>query len=100
MRYTNGYMIDHIAFLRKLLTCFTDVNVMRGAILGFNHNLILRKIQRKLKSNWKEKTQSRLRLSTTLLVDPAKKEEFQIALQNKFQVPKDPPEDTTVEGKW
>ena len=102
-RHPNGInenQIDHIAYSRKFRRCFTDVKVMRGATVGSDHNLLLGKIKLKLKRNWKDKTQSRQKFNTTLLKDPAKKEEFQIALQNRFQVLEDLPEDTTVEEKW
>ena len=102
-RHPNGInenQIDHIAYSRKFRRCFTDVKVMRGATVGSDHNLLLGKIKLKLKRNWKDKTQNRQKFNTTLLKNPAKKEEFQIALQNRFQVLEDLPEDTTVEEKW
>ena len=102
-RHPNGIhenQIDHFAYSRKFRRCFTDVRVMKGATVGSDHNLVVGKVKLKLKKNWKDKTKSRQKFNTTLLKNPAKKEEFQITLQNRFQVLEDLPEDTPVEDKW
>ena len=67
---------------------------MKGATVGSDHNLVVGKVKLKLKKNWKDKTKSRQKFNTTLLKNPAKKEEFQITLQNRFQALEDLPEDT------
>ena len=102
-RHPNGLhenQIDHIAYSRKFRRCFSDVRVMKGATVGSDHNLVVAKLKLRLKKDWKGKTETRQKFNTTLLKNLAKKEEFQIALSNRFQVLENLPEDATVEEKW
>ena len=102
-RHPNGThenQIDHIAYSRKFRRCIADVRVMKGATVGSDHNLVVGKVKLKLKKNWKEKTKSRQKFNTAVLKNPAKQEEFKLALSNRFQVLENLPDDSTVEEKW
>ena len=102
-KHPNGTVenqIDHIAYSRKFRRCISDVRVKKGATVGSDHYLVVGSLKLKLKKNWTERPQGRERFDTTLLKDPAKKNEFQLTLSNRFQALADLPDEPSVEDIW
>ena len=78
--------IDHIIYSRRFRRCISDVRVGRGATVGSAQYLVVGSLKLKLKKNWAERPQGRERFNTTLLKDPAKRNEFQFTLQTGFRL--------------
>ena len=76
------------------------MRVKKGATVGSDHYLVVGSLKLKLKKIWTERPQGRERFDTTLLKDPAKKNEFQLTLSNRFQALVDLPDEPSVEDIW
>jgi len=74
-----------------------DVRVRLGADVASDHHLLIAQLKLKLRRNWTEPTNQRLRYNTTLLKDTNKREEFNIALSNRFQVLQQLLEEETID---
>ena len=98
---TTENQIDHVCISRKFKGSLQDVRVMRGADAYTDHHLVVARIKLKLKRNWTGRKSGRCRFDTGLLKDQVKKEEFKIALKNRFQVLQGlQEEDESVDAKW
>ena len=77
--------IDHVCIGRKFRRSLQDVRVMRGADVASDHQLVVAKLKMKLKRNGNGDVCQRLKYNTTILEDVEKKNEYSIALTNRFQ---------------
>ena len=83
--------IDHIAINQKWRRSMKDVKAIRGADVGSDHNLVLCKLQLKLKKVDKKPS---LRLfDSSKLKDAAVKSSFVLELSNRFGLLENLPED-------
>jgi hypothetical protein len=81
-----------------------DVRVARGADVGSDQHLVVIKLRLKLKRN-ANKEQPRVRYDITTLSNPQTREEFQLALRNRFDILAEPLEPEAVvqspaENSW
>ena len=99
--------IDHICISKKFRRSLLDVRTKRGADCNSDHNLVIAKIQLKLKS-MKNENSSREKYNLNKLVNPDVNNEFTLKLTNKFAIltevadlHNDTDDDTeTVETVW
>ncbi|XP_028649227.2 LOW QUALITY PROTEIN: uncharacterized protein LOC114645554 [Erpetoichthys calabaricus] len=80
------YQIDHICICKKFRRSLQDVRVRRGADVASDHHLVVASMQLKLKKNWKETTQCRVKYDVSRLKISSVREEFRLQLKNKFEV--------------
>ncbi|KAH9580648.1 hypothetical protein MS3_00009236 [Schistosoma haematobium] len=73
-----------------------------GADMTPDHHLVIAKMKLKLKKRWTTSKTALQRFNTAFLRDTDKLNEFNIALNNRFQASQDilKEEETTMEGKW
>ena len=84
--------IDHICINRKLRRSLQDVRVRRGADVASDHHLLVSHVKVKLRRDFfflDKRTTDQARYDVTLLKDSNKLEEFNIKLQNRFDVLQD-----------
>ncbi|XP_059162117.1 uncharacterized protein LOC131945132 [Physella acuta] len=85
--------IDHIAINKKWRRSMRDVKAIRGADVGSDHNLVLCKLQLKLK-RVDRKVNHQL-FDSAKLKDPTIKANFAIELKNRFSLLENLPEEDT-----
>ena len=83
--------IDHIAISRKWRRSMTDVRAIRGADAGSDHNLVLCKLQLKLRSSGKKNKQQLF--DSNKLKDLNVKTQFNLTLKNRFDILESTPAD-------
>ena len=76
-------ILDYVLINTRFRSSLKDVRVMRGPDCGFDHYLVQAKVQLKLQRA-KRTSPPPVRLEWRLLMDPTCKQEFQIALSNRF----------------
>lgn len=93
--------IDHVCINRKFRRSLQDVRARRGADVASDHQLVVSKVQLKLRRDTSRQKNRRPRYDVTLLRDPSKCQEFNIKLQNRFEVLQDLlVEEESVQGRW
>ena len=96
--------IDHICINKKFRRSLQDVRAKRGADVASDHHLVVAKLKLKLKRNPVADSQTkREKYNINAFKDPKIREEFSIALKNKFEVLQDmneEGEEDTVPGRW
>ena len=97
-----GNQIDHICISKKFRRSLQDVRVRRGADVASDHHLLVARVKLKLKRNWAVELNQRKKFNTILLRDPTKRQEFKLALANKFQVLQEiiDEEEATIDKEW
>ena len=83
--------IDHIAINKKWRRSMRDVKAVRGADVGSDHNLVLCKLQLKLKRV--NRKASHQLFDSVKLKDPTIKANFALELQNRFSLLENLPEE-------
>ena len=78
--------IDHICINKKFRRSMLDVKARRGADVASDHHLVVSKVKLKLKKNWTDVERRKPRYNVNYLKDRATKEQYGIALSNRFQV--------------
>ena len=73
---------------------------MRGADVGSDHHLILAKLRLKLKHYRSDNKNVRLKFQVSVLKDPQKREEFKLALNNRYQPLQDLPDYEDINANW
>jgi len=89
----NRSQIDHIMINGKWRHSLQDVQAMRHADVGSDHNLVVAKVLLKLRKA-AIGTDTKRRFDVQKLKNPRVREEFNIALQNRFSVLQDEPDVT------
>lgn len=77
--------IDHIAVSRRHRRSLLDVRVKRGADVASDHHVLSVKMQLKLR-NYPTTTMGRQKLAIELLKDENKKEQFEVEVNNRYEV--------------
>lgn len=90
--------IDHVCITCKFRRSLQDVCTRRGAGAGSDHHLVVAHLKLKLKKTWTGEAGQRQKYNTSLLKEPAKSEEFKLALNNKFQVLQELLEEKIIES--
>lgn len=80
--------IDHIVINSKWKRSLQDVRVMRNADVGSDHNLLVAKLTLKLRKTKIGSSRNR-RFDVGMLTDPALKQQYNLALKNRFSILKD-----------
>ena len=92
--------IDHVCINKKFRRSLQDVRARRGADIASDHHLIVSKIKLKLKKDNSRQNKT-TRYDTSLLKNTPVRDEFNIKLQNRFQVLQDMVVwDESAEGRW
>ena len=91
--------IDHFCISCKFRRSLRDVRVMRGADVASDHHLLLAKVKLKLRKFESREGSRRLKFQVNLLQDTHRKQEFELALKNRFQLLQDL-EETDIEEHW
>jgi len=76
--------IDHVAVRQRWRGSLQDVRAKRGADIGSDHHLVVAKLKMRLAAR-KKKPCGRIRFNVGQLKFKEKREEFQLALHNRFQ---------------
>ena len=94
--------IDHSCINRKFRKSLQDVRVRRGADVASDHHLLVSHvIKTQSEERFSGQKNERPRYDVTLLKDSNKLEEFNIKLQNRFEVLQDlMVEEESIEGRW
>ena len=94
--------IDHICISKKFRRSLQDVRVKRGADVGSDHHLVVANLKLKLKKNQTPDMPRRMKYNVSLLKDPRIREEFRLALRNKYEALQEFNEDeeTSVLNSW
>ena len=93
--------IDHVCISRRFRRSLQDVRVKRGADVASDHHLLVAKLKLKLKRNTVTGMPARReRYDVSTLKDPNKKEEFIIALKNKFEILQELHEEDNIPNGW
>ena len=93
--------IDHVCISRRFRRSLQDVRVKRGADVASDHHLLVAKLKLKLKRNTVTGMPARReRYDVSALKDPKKKEEFIIALKNKFEILQELHEEDNIPNGW
>ena len=92
--------IDHVCITRKFRRSLQDVCAKRGADAASDHHLVVARLKLKLKRTWTGEAGRRQKYNTTLFKEQAKREEFKLALSNKFQVLQETLEEGTINERW
>jgi CRISPR/Cas system CSM-associated protein Csm2 small subunit len=99
-RHPSGHdsaMLDYILISSRFRSSLKDVRAMRGPDCGTDHYLVRAKLQLRLKRA-KPKASPPAKPNWACLRDPALRQEFQIALSNKFST-LEPSDDVDTEEK-
>ena len=91
--------IDHMAISQRWRRTLMDVRTYRGADIGSDHFLVIGKLRVKIKAVKKTLDQRNPKFDLGKLKIAGKKEEFTIALRNKFEALANLEEDS-LEDKW
>ena len=93
--------IDHICVSRKFRRSLLDVRSYRGADANSDHQLVIGKLQFKLKKIENDKN-NRIKYNTDALKDEQVRNQFQITLRNKFEIlaQEDHPAVTDINDDW
>ena len=93
--------IDHICISRKFRRSLLDVRSYRGADADSDHQLVIGKLQFKLKKIENEKN-SRIKYNTDALKDEQIRNQFQITFRNRFEmlVNEDQSENNDINDDW
>ena len=91
--------IDHICVNKKFRRSIRDVRVYRGADVASDHHLLISTIRLKLKQR-QGIVNHRCRYNVEFLREPSSREEFNVAVKNRFQVLETLGEDSSVEETW
>ncbi len=91
--------IDHVCINRRFRRSLQDVRVKRGADAASDHHLVIAKLQLKLK-RYANKTSVGERYNVTMFRDPATREEYHLALSNRFAALQETSEDLNLEEQW
>ncbi|VDO80600.1 unnamed protein product [Schistosoma curassoni] len=101
--HTTKNQIDHICISKKYTSSMEDVRTRGGAdIASDHHQLVVAKLKLKLKNQWTTGKASLQRFNTPFLRHIDKLNQFNRALDNKFQASQDllKEEKTNVEDNW
>ena len=93
--------IDHICIGKKFRRSWKDVRVMRGADVSSDHHLVLSLVRLRLKK-FTTNSHSRTKYNVKLLEDENIQREYQVGIQNRFQLLQQLMEDeeTDVTTHW
>lgn len=92
--------IDHIIVRQRWRSSLQDVRVKRGADIGSDHHLVVAKLKMKLSAKKKQQS-TRIKFDVRKLQMEENKNDFHIALQNRFQALQTEEQDErTAEGAW
>ena len=78
--------IDHICISKKFRRSLLDVIVKRGADVFSDHHLVVAKLKLKLKKNRNGSERRKPKYNVNFLKDWAVKDEYEIELDNRYQV--------------
>ncbi len=78
--------IDHVCFNKNFRRSLQEVRVRRGADVAYDHHLVMAKLKLKLKRNQTDASDRRVKYNVSLLKDPKTREQFGLALENKFKM--------------
>uniref|UniRef100_A0A452GGJ1 Endonuclease/exonuclease/phosphatase domain-containing protein n=1 Tax=Gopherus agassizii TaxID=38772 RepID=A0A452GGJ1_9SAUR len=94
--------IDHVCISKKFRRSLQDVRVRRGADAASDHHLVVARLKLKLKKNWIDASDRRVKYNVSLLKDHKTKEDFGLTLKNKFSVLQDQSEEEedSVLNRW
>ncbi|XP_043922942.1 uncharacterized protein LOC122798228, partial [Protopterus annectens] len=98
--YTTENQIDHICICRRFRRTLQDVRVKRGANVASDHHLVVARLKLKLKRTQVQESSRRIKYNVHLLKDSQTKEQFNIALKNKFEVLQELVEEGGVNSSW
>ncbi|VDP48168.1 unnamed protein product [Schistosoma margrebowiei] len=100
--HTTENQIDHIYINKIFRRTMDDVRTSRGADVASDHHLVVANLKLKLKNNWTTGQTALQRFNTAFLRDTDKRNEFKIALNNRFQALQDllKEEETSMEDSW
>jgi hypothetical protein len=90
--------IDHIAISRRWRRTLEDTKAKNGADVGSDHALLVGKLRVKIAAQ-KQRSQRNRRFNVEKLKQNETREEFSIALSNRFQA-LEGLDDASIEGKW
>ncbi|XP_051807750.1 craniofacial development protein 2-like [Acanthochromis polyacanthus] len=91
--------IDHIAVCQHWRSSLQDVRVKRGADIGSDHHLVIAKLRVRLAVRKRQKN-PRVKFDIRKLKRPETKQDFQIALHNRFEALQSEDAETTVQRSW
>ena len=91
--------IDHICINKRFRSSLQDVKVFRGADVGSDHHLVISKIHLKLRKG-KFAANQQPKFNVTSLRDPQKREEYAVAVKNRFSALGNLDETKDVEDHW
>lgn len=91
--------IDHITINRLWRKSLQDVRVRRGADAGSDHHLVTAKIKIKLSNNGPGKKLLR-KFDVKRLRNPSTRQEFNLAVQNRFNILSTDAGESSVEEQW
>ncbi|CAH8550340.1 unnamed protein product [Schistosoma guineensis] len=100
--HTTENQIDHICINKKIRGTMEGVRTSRGADIASDHHLVVANLKLKLKKNWITGQITLQRFNKVVLRDTNKFNEFETALNNRFQALQDllKEEETTMEDNW
>ena len=91
--------IDHLTVSRRWRRSLLDVRAYRGADAGSDHALVMGKLRVKISSIKKTELQRNPRFNISKLATEEQRQEFSVAISNKFQALADL-DDGSLEKKW
>jgi hypothetical protein len=87
--------------VKKFRRTLQDVRVKRGADVASDHHLVTGKMKLKLRKDDTGDTERRQKFNVGFLREGQKREEFGVALRNRFQVLQElVEEERTVDNTW
>ena len=92
--------IDHICIGRTFRRSLEDVRVRRGADVGSDHHLVVGKLRLKLKRKWIDDAPRRRNFDVNKLKDETRKEEFKVAVSNRFEALQNLDGNEDIEQNW
>ncbi|XP_012943956.1 uncharacterized protein LOC106013270 [Aplysia californica] len=92
--------IDHICVNKKDRRSMRDFRVYRKCRRSFGQNLLISTIRQKLKRRQGIVNNHRHRYNVEFLREPSSREEFNVAVKNRFQVLETLGEDSSVKETW
>ena len=98
-RSRHWHLIDYIAVSRGDLSSVIKTRAMRGAECSTDHRLIVSDMRLSIRPKTRLQPRSAKKLNTRLLMDPEKRSEFQLALEEKLNS-RPIPEVDVVTGGW
>ena len=97
---TTKNQIDHICVTRKFRRSLLDVRAFRGADANSDHNLVIAKLQLKLKKI-RQPTNTRDKFDIGRLKQPEVLQNFKIALRNRYQaLTLERDEEESIDTSW